>query len=90
MTVSAPTLATEEITSTNANESNQTWAANFLQLANGNFVIWKNTFSLPSKVADCMSIQSFQQHNGYKGTLWIDSSTNVIAMGHSFKMIEEI
>eukprot|EP00957_Ditylum_brightwellii_P104234 7939762-Ditylum_brightwellii.AAC.1 len=36
-----------------------------------------------------MSVQSFQQHNGYKGTLWIDSGINVSTMGCSFKMTEE-
>eukprot|EP00957_Ditylum_brightwellii_P159295 12125521-Ditylum_brightwellii.AAC.1 len=36
-----------------------------------------------------MSVQSFKQQSNYKGNLWIDSRTNVSAMGRSFKMIEE-
>jgi hypothetical protein len=36
-----------------------------------------------------MSVQSFKQRSNYKGNLWIDSGTNMSAMGRSFKMIEE-
>eukprot|EP00957_Ditylum_brightwellii_P110380 8418547-Ditylum_brightwellii.AAC.1 len=36
-----------------------------------------------------MSVQSFKQQSNYKGNLWIDSGTNMSALGRSFKMIEE-
>eukprot|EP00957_Ditylum_brightwellii_P067867 5151669-Ditylum_brightwellii.AAC.1 len=57
----------EEATTTSIQESNQIRAANFLQLANVNFVMRKNTtFKLSSKVSDHMSIQSYKQQAGYK------------------------
>ena len=36
-----------------------------------------------------MSIQSHQQQENCKGELWIDSGTNVCAMGRTFHMIQE-
>eukprot|EP00957_Ditylum_brightwellii_P208104 15355883-Ditylum_brightwellii.AAC.1 len=73
-----------------ANKSNQVHAANFLQLANGNFVVRNTTFQLSMHVAERMSIQSFNQQSSNKGSLWIGSGTTISAMGHSFKMIKEI
>eukprot|EP00957_Ditylum_brightwellii_P107155 8175212-Ditylum_brightwellii.AAC.1 len=70
-------------------ESNLIRAANFLQLANGNFVVRITTFNLSSRVFQWISVQSYQQCTGYKGKLWIDSGTNVSVMGSSFKMIQD-
>eukprot|EP00957_Ditylum_brightwellii_P080334 6109887-Ditylum_brightwellii.AAC.1 len=36
-----------------------------------------------------MPVQSFKQQSNYKGNLWVNSGTNVSAVGRSFKMIEE-
>eukprot|EP00957_Ditylum_brightwellii_P205701 15345032-Ditylum_brightwellii.AAC.1 len=77
------------ITTSTTNESNQVYAANLLQLANGNFVVRNTTFQLSTWVADRMSIQSFKQQANHKGSLWIDSEINVSAIGNSFRMIEE-
>ena len=42
-------------------ESNKVRAANFLQLANGNFVVQNSTFQLSSRASERMSVQSFKQ-----------------------------
>eukprot|EP00957_Ditylum_brightwellii_P205199 15342769-Ditylum_brightwellii.AAC.1 len=73
-----------------AQESNQIRAANFLQLSNRNYVVRNTTSQLSSHMSDRMSVQSYQQQSNYKGNLWIDSRTNISAMGRSFKMIEEL
>eukprot|EP00957_Ditylum_brightwellii_P211148 15365813-Ditylum_brightwellii.AAC.1 len=70
-------------------ESNEIRAANFLQLANGNFVVGKTSFQLSSSVSNRISVQSYTQRSKSKGLLWIDSGTNVSAMGRCFKLIEE-
>ena len=70
-------------------ESNKIRATNFLQLANGNFVVSKTSFQISPKVADRMSVQSYTQRSKSKGLLWIDSGTNVSAMGRSCQLIEE-
>eukprot|EP00957_Ditylum_brightwellii_P110240 8408328-Ditylum_brightwellii.AAC.1 len=36
-----------------------------------------------------MSVQSLQQQSNFKGMLWVDSGTNVSAMGRVFCMIED-
>eukprot|EP00957_Ditylum_brightwellii_P129305 9864030-Ditylum_brightwellii.AAC.1 len=36
-----------------------------------------------------MSVQSYQQKSELKGFVWVDSGTNVSAMGRCFHMIEE-
>ena len=71
------------------NQTNQQRAVNFLQLANGHFIVGNTTFKLSNRVSDRMSVQSFKQQAKHKGTLWVDSGTNVSAMGRCFKMIEE-
>ena len=66
-------------------ESNHVRAANFLQLANNNFVVGNTTFQLSFCVLERMSIQSFKQQSDYKRYLWIDGGTNVSAMGDASK-----
>eukprot|EP00957_Ditylum_brightwellii_P171028 13019446-Ditylum_brightwellii.AAC.1 len=60
----------------NAEESNQIRAANFLQMINGNFVVRNTTFTLSSTVSDHMSVQSYAQRSASTDNLWVDSGTN--------------
>ena len=70
-------------------ETTEARAANFLQLANGNFVARNISFKLSPYVSERISVQSYQQRTEYKGTFWIDSGTNVSTMRRLFRIIQE-
>ena len=82
------TSISQKENSSEAKSKNEKGAVNFLQLANGNFMVKKTTFHLSPRVSEQLSVQSFQNKSSCKGTLWIDSGTKVITMWRRFKMIE--
>ena len=69
-------------------ESNEQRALNFLQLANGNYVVRNAKFQFSSRVSAQMSVQSFHQKSKQTGFLWIDGGTNVSAMGRTFRLVK--
>ena len=70
-------------------DKNQNRAMHLCQLTNGTYQIRNQRFHLSSQVSTKMSVQSYQMRENYKGNLWIDSGTNISAMGRTFQFFDD-